>query len=440
MSIPADEASLVELVREEFSPVMAESQRKAAETDRLVRSTALWQPDSSKGMINSLSKASLMGLVVEYAAQQLVPEGVSDETGDRADMFEPLEYSGIPSKFLAFHEAILSYGEAFALVLPAEFGQLGVPIVRLFSPKSFGAQFEDLAWDEHPSWAWRQTTTRGGRERWLLWDENYQYELEESDGVLRLVQVRFHGAGVTPVLRFALSDLEGDAQGQPGRFQTDLLRFHKTTNDRLRIQHYNSWRTKYVRNLAEDLSQEKRDEVKLKLEQDDILLGFEEAEFGTLDQTDLTPMVAAQDSDRDTLAAVTQTPVWAFNGGSMVNLSADALIEAKSGNRQKIGSIQTQLNRPYLSTLRLAARLEGRVKDAENYGLRLKWADINSLSLSSVVDALGKAVTQLGIPPQEVWEMIPGVNLQRVRTWRKLAGVPEVESFQVEVPGDQPEG
>jgi hypothetical protein len=49
------------------------------------------------------------------------------------------------------------------------------------------------------------------------------------------------------------------------------------------------------------------------------------------------------------------------------------------------------------------------------------WRDTESRSLAQVADALGKLVMSLGVPPQELWEKIPGVTQSEVRRWKAAA-------------------
>ncbi len=41
--------------------------------------------------------------------------------------------------------------------------------------------------------------------------------------------------------------------------------------------------------------------------------------------------------------------------------------------------------------------------------------------MSQAVDALGKAATMLGVPPEALWAKIPGVTRDEVDAWREMA-------------------
>jgi hypothetical protein len=66
----------------------------------------------------------------------------------------------------------------------------------------------------------------------------------------------------------------------------------------------------------------------------------------------------------------------------------------------------------------LGASAEG-VEVAED--AQVRWRDTEARSLSQTVDALGKLAQMLGVPPQELWERVPGVSQQDVDRWKAAA-------------------
>jgi hypothetical protein len=57
----------------------------------------------------------------------------------------------------------------------------------------------------------------------------------------------------------------------------------------------------------------------------------------------------------------------------------------------------------------------------EDTAAQVVWRDTSARSLAQTVDALGKLVTMLGVPPQELWERVPGVTQTDVERWKKAA-------------------
>lgn len=420
----------VDLCTEQLLPMHQKEAQRAKKIDTLLTGS----PDdyrtlhadrgnkSEKLKLEGLSHTRLLDLIVEYTGQQLVAEGFSAPNDAKA-MWAPFERAGFPSRQGAAWRAALNYGQAFGLALPGtQAGGGTAAYLRAFSPKRFGAVYADPVDDEFPLFAYRVIPQGGEVAQWRVYDDEGEHFLSYEAGSFKYLEGRAHDMGVCPVVQFSPdADTEGEVTGQPLKYERDKARHDKTVNDRLQIQHYNSWRIKYAIKMDEKWSEEDRKKFRLRLEQDDILIGDGDTEFGTLEQTDLNPMAKAQEMDRDTLAAVSQTPVWAFNGGSMVNLAAEALIEAKSGNRQKVWSIQRSLGRPLCAWGRLAALAEGRTEDAYRFDLQVDWADIGSLSMAAAADSLGKLAAQLGVPAEMLWELIPGISARKVEQWREYA-------------------
>ena len=51
----------------------------------------------------------------------------------------------------------------------------------------------------------------------------------------------------------------------------------------------------------------------------------------------------------------------------------------------------------------------------------VRWRDTEARSLAATVDALGKLSQMLAVPPQELWERVPGVSQQDVERWKAAA-------------------
>jgi hypothetical protein len=66
---------------------------------------------------------------------------------------------------------------------------------------------------------------------------------------------------------------------------------------------------------------------------------------------------------------------------------------------------------------RAASAVEGRAEDADDYTLSVKWADTDIRTMAEAVDALGKAASLLGIPPELLWDRIPDVDPSTAREW-----------------------
>ena len=134
-----------------------------------------------------------------------------------------------------------------------------------------------------------------------------------------------------------------------------------------------------------------------------------DTKFGTLDETDLRPYLDALDARIKHFAAISQTPATYFMG-EMANLSAESLKAAEVSKARRDDEIRLGLGEMWERALTLAMEIEGESDRASDVGTELKWADKDPSSFAATVDALGKMVEMLEVPPTFAWEMIPGMT------------------------------
>jgi hypothetical protein len=149
------------------------------------------------------------------------------------------------------------------------------------------------------------------------------------------------------------------------------------------------------------------------------LWAFEDPDVkvGEFGQVDLGGYLDSRTATTELLATLSQTPPHHLLG-KLVNLSAEALAAAESGQRRKVAERETTWGESWEQALRLAAQAEElEVSDAA----QVRWRDTEARSLAQVVDALGKMATMLDIPKQALWERIPDASDQDVERWREMA-------------------
>lgn len=427
------QSDVIELLQDTLIP---QSQMERARLDKIDRWLNTDNPveqyraahtpaGSEKDYLAGLSHTPLLRLVVEECAQQMVLEGVYSTGRDTTKLWDPWERNGMPSRQGALFGASLGYGLAFTTILPGMVP--GDPAdrakIRAVSPRDLYVVYSDPVEDEWPMYGLRTIAQTGSRKAYrLIDDEKVHYLAVDETGKLEYIEARSHDVGTTPIVQWSNGlDLEARTPGEVEKYEIVGRRLNKTTYDRLLIQHYNSWKVRTATGLEEPGNTEEADRVKALLRHEDILTGGDGVVFGTLAETTLDGILKAGDADRDTLAAMSQTPVWALNGGQLVNLSADALSEARSMSRLKVQDKQRGMGRSAAQTLRLAAHIEDREEDAADFGLRMTWADIESRSLGQAADALGKIASQLGVPVEMLWDEIPGISKAKADEWRRYA-------------------
>lgn len=415
----------LDLVFDELLPLHDAERRKLDRIDGWVR----WSPEKlnlprkatpEHKALAELARTPVLGLVVTTLVQTLNAERAFStvrSTEEVAEFWKPWNRNRMARQQNALYRASASYGLAYTRVTPGDTGALIVGR----SPRDCFAVYRDPANDVYPEYAIEVKGEPGASRRWIsLWDAEHEHVMSYEDGKAQYLEPRPHGVGVAPFVRYAnLLDLEGRASGEAEPLIPLAARLNKDDYDRLLAQHFNSWKVRTATGLDENVSESEGAERKLKLGQDDILTGGEGVQFGTLDETPLEGYIRAKQSDLDLMAALSQTPITAF--GSLINLSADALVEARASLYAKRDERRESFGISNMDTLRLAAHIEGREDDANDFSMRTGWADTESRSMSQAVDALGKAATMLGVPPELLWEYIPGIDRTTAESWKNYA-------------------
>ncbi|TDD97634.1 phage portal protein [Actinomadura rubrisoli] len=101
--------------------------------------------------------------------------------------------------------------------------------------------------------------------------------------------------------------------------------------------------------------------------------------------------------------------------------SAEALNAARDGLNSKVAERKSTTGESHEQTLRLASLAAGDQAGWRDTAAQVVWRDTESRSLAQTVDALGKLVQMLGVPPEVLWERIPNVTQQDVERWKAAA-------------------
>lgn len=411
------QSAVLELTNDVLLPAQIAERQRLDVIDKWWR----WNPeeivlpnhaDREQRALREVSETPWLSLVVTTIAQQLVCELIrSGETDEVGELWKPWQRNRMQSRQRAIHRAALGYGYAYSTVMPGDSGA----VIRGRSPRDLYAVYQDPAVDEYPMYY----LERSNGFMYFV-DEEAKHTLVMKDGKVAYVDHNIHDAGVAPAIRYSNQiDLEGRMPGEVEPFIGAAKRINKTDYDRMLVQHYNSWKVRTATGMAEPSGEADRDRLKLLLRQQDILTGEEGVQFGTLDETPIDGFISAHDSDVESLAAVSQTPAHALTG-KMINLSADAITEARAMLDLKAGERKIGFGDSHCQTLRLASHIEGRERDAQDFTLRMEWADLQSRSMAQAADALGKMATMLGIPVEMLWDRIPGVTPQDVVLWKEF--------------------
>ncbi len=372
------------------------------------------------------ARVNVLPLVVTVVAQALFVDGYRPAGSDKnTKAWETWQANRMDARQHGLHRAALKYGIAYNVVLPGKPG----PVIAPKSPRRMTAFYEDPVDDEWPEYALEETvrnTLTGKVKSIRLYDENSRYDLEAHErdgGKLRLVKVEDHGLGVCPVVRYLNGDdLDGDdcvrGEVEPLFEMQDQL--NSTTFNLLMAQQYAAFRQRYVSGMV-PVDEDGNPKAPFAAAVDRLWVAEDaDVRFGEFSQTDLSGYLQSAEATVRHIATVSQTPPHHLLG-QMANLSAEALAAAESGLQRKIGERKSSFGESHEQTLRLAALADGDRKGWEDTSAQVVWRDTEARALASTVDALGKLTQMLQIPPQELWERIPGVTQTDVARWKKAA-------------------
>lgn len=354
-----------------------------------------------------MSRVNLIRLVIDVPAQSLYVAGYrATNDDDDAPSWAAWQANQLDARQTGVHRSALAYGASYVNVLP------GTPnaVVRGLSPRKASCFYgADDVW---PVYAIEDRTRFGGPVTYRLYTSEVVYELQEGTATLEVTDTQEHGLGVTPFVRFRnLLDLDDDQVGEVEPLMSLQDQIDFTTFGLLVAQHYQAFRQRYVMGWTADDEAAKAKAGASRFwtfDDPDVKVG----EFG---QVDLSGYLNSREATVQHLATISQTPPHHLLG-KLVNLSAEALVAAESGQRRKIAERQITFGEGWEQVLALVAIAEKREPDE---GAQVRWQDTEARAFAATVDGLGKLATMLGVPPQELWERIPGVTQQDVARWKQ---------------------
>lgn len=377
----------------------------------------------------ALARTPWLGLVVTNVVQAMYVNDVVTDMGPSPELLKLWRSNGMVSHQISNHFAMVSYGQSFGVVTPAEDDGVPSAYMRCVSPRRMAVQWNDPGADRHPQYALERLSEYDSNITYRVYTPEAIYTVEDVAGEQTVTDAQPHTAGVTPVVRFANRlDLEGRVTGEVTPFIPTAARANKTSYDRLLAQHFTAWQVRTIAGIdlpenADDPAQEKTDiaEAKLKLSQEDMLVSEDpDTKFGVLAGASLETFIAAWKSDVEALAATSQTPAHALTG-QLVNLNAEALAAARAPLTQKVYERRINAGESYADMLRLAAGFAGMEDLCSDPLVRVTWQDMEIRSMSQAVDALGKASSMLKIPARGLWSRIPNVERSDIQEWERLA-------------------
>jgi Phage portal protein, SPP1 Gp6-like len=407
------------------------------------------------------AKVNILPLPITVMAQNLFVDGYRPEKSDQnAKAWASWQANRMDRGQHGLHRATLKYGISYTVVLPGRLADSTMPVITPKSPRRLTAFYEDAVEDEWPVYAVEikvQNVAPGKRQRVvLLYDDQYRYRLTGSVDGPRLELddgpngVMEHGLGVCPVVRYlGGDDLDGDecVRGEVEPLFDLQDQLNMTTFNLMMAQHYAAFRQRYVSGMVAT-DENGNPKAPFQSRVDDLWVAEDaDTKFGEFGQTDLSGYLDSRESTIRSLATISQTPPHNLLG-QMANLSADALNSARDGLNSKVAEAKSVLGESHEQTMRLASLADGDEEGWRDTSAQAVWRDTEARSLSQTVDALGKLTQMLGVPPEELWEKIPGVSQQDVERWKaaaekgdalgQLRGIVEKQMTPAALPASRP--
>lgn len=363
----------------------------------------------------SLSRVNIVEMVVEVLTQSLYVDGYRPNVADVAATEESPAWgiwqaNRLDSRQSAIYRGAFTYGAAYVVVLPGELRGEPTPVIRGVSPRNMTALY-----GTDPDWpiAALEVTPNGEHFTYKLYDEEAIYTFT-SEGDVQYVTHDEHGMGVTPVVRFVnMEDLDDDLHSEVEHLIELQDQVDVTTFGLMVAQHYQAFIQRYIIGWEAESEAERLKAAASRL----WTFKDDEVQVGQFQQAQLDGYLKSREDSVELMAVLSQTPPHHLLG-KMINLSAEALAAAESGHRRKITQRQTTFGEAWEQVFSLVEDLAGQPSDAES---QVRWKDTEARSLAQTVDALGKMAEMLGIPPEALWERIPGATQQDIQLWKQLA-------------------
>lgn len=381
------------------------------------------------------AKVNMLPLVVTVVAQALYVDGYRPAGSDEnSRAWEYWQANRMDARQHGLVRGALKYGVAYNVVLPGK----SIPVITPKSPRRMTAFYRDPVDDEWPEYAVEETilnTLKGPVRSVLLYDDNSRYRLEgeaKPGGKLKVTgPAETHGLGVCPVVRYTNGDdLDGEdcirGEVEPLFEMQDQL--NSTTFNLLMAQQYAAFRQRWATGMAPPLDENGNPMEPFNAAVSALWVAEDaDTKFGEFGQTSLDGYLSSAEATIKHMATVSQTPPHHLLG-QMANLSAEALAAAESGLQRKIAERKSSFGESHEQTLRLASRAAKDQNGWNDISAQVVWRDTEARALSSTVDALGKLTQMLQVPPQELWERIPGVTQTDVKRWKATAAASDAKA------------
>lgn len=356
-------------------------------------------------------------LVCNTMTQRLILDGYksSSTSTDSARPWEWFQENGLDARQKALYDEAAKHGYAYVQVLPSEDGD--APVMRPVSAREWYCEFEAFI-DDWPLWALRKVDERD----WQVLDETNTYTVRDVEGGIRVIDEAPHGLDTVPMVIFRNTfELTRWPTGEIEPVIAVQDRLNQTVFDLLVAQAYAAAPQKWIAGLSVPVDETGAPITDLRAFAKSVWIDSDpNTKFGSLPEANLKNIVEAIEQALRMYGLMSQTPPH-YLLGDLVNLSAEALLAADTTLAKKVNDRQALYGEAWEQAFRLAGVAAGDADSAGDTSAQVWWRDTEPRSIAQQVDALGKLATMLGVPPEALWEQVPGVTRTDLELWRAEA-------------------
>lgn len=359
-------------------------------------------------------------LVCHTLTQRLIVDGYksSSTSSDNARPWEWFQDNGLDARQKALYDEAAKHGYAYVMVLPGEKndGQQA-PVIRPVSGREWYAEFDAFI-DDWPLWAMRKVNDKD----WQFLDDDQTYTVRDVEGGVRVVDAAPHGVDVVPLVMFRNTfELTRWPTGEIEPVIAVQDRLNQTVFDLLVAQTYAAAPQKWIAGLSVPTDEQGNPLTDLRAFAKSVWVDSDpNTKFGSMPEANLRNIVAAIEQALRMYGLMSQTPPH-YLLGDLVNLSAEALLAADTTLAKKVNDRQALFGEAWEQSFRLAGVAAGDAEAAQDTAAQVWWRDTEPRSIAQQVDALGKLATMLMVPPEALWEQVPGITRTDLEYWRAEA-------------------
>jgi Phage portal protein, SPP1 Gp6-like len=377
-----------------------------------------------------LARTPWARLVVDTTAERITAQGFRiDMTAPDASVWQMFQRSRMDHLQRQVHREALITGVGYVSVWPDEAGnprmmpESSLQVVHETAPGDMDTVVAAIkVWPDSVQEIWRLDLylADGIYRYWAPWSK-YGQVVPKGDVWVEMDPVRNLSGGV-PIVPFVVRrDWNGYGRSELEDLVPLINRFEVLTSDLLVASSYGAFKQRWATGLEIPVDPETGEEVEpFNAAVDRLWISESEAtKFGSMDATDLGPIVRTIDNVVAQISAVSRIPSSYFVQSELANPpSADSLEASEVNLISKIRERQDAFGAGWEQVVATSLRLLGDPR-ADIAKIETIWKDPRSRSEAQVLDAATK-MAAVGIPQEAIWEYIgfSPTEIERLRAMR----------------------